>query len=167
MAFEEIKTEEQFNTIIQDRLRRDREARQKEIKEKYGDLDALKAENDRLKTLESENTSLKSQAEELKKAAEADKTKYAGLETQLTELQGKVKGYEADALKARVAQEKGLPYGLAGRLRGETEEELRKDADSLRGYFSTGSPMGSTEPAGGGDANAAAMKQLLQSLKGE
>lgn len=37
-----------------------------------------------------------------------------------------------DELKARIAQSKGLPPDLAARLRGQTEEELAADADSLR-----------------------------------
>lgn len=67
---------------------------------------------------------------------------------QLTEALSKIKGYEADSVKTRIALEMGLPYGMAARLAGETEEDIRKDAESLRGLMKpSAAPLANPEPS--------------------
>ena len=51
--------------------------------------------------------------------------------TTIADLTAKAKAYESGALKMRIAHENGIPYELAGKLSGDTEEELKKDAETL------------------------------------
>ena len=50
------------------------------------------------------------------------------------DLTTKNKAYELAALKVKAANEKGLPLELADRLKGETEEDILKDAEALAGF---------------------------------
>lgn len=68
---------------------------------------------------------------ELEKALENAKEKVAGHEKETGELRAKIKGYETNAVKTRIAHEVGIPYELAGRLSGEDEESIRKDAENM------------------------------------
>ena len=52
-------------------------------------------------------------------------------ETRIAELTAKNSAYEISSVKMRIAQESGLPIELAERLSGSTEEELKKDAETL------------------------------------
>ena len=52
-------------------------------------------------------------------------------ETKIAELTAKNSAYEISSVKMKIAQETGLPIELAERLSGNTEEELRKDAELL------------------------------------
>ena len=54
------------------------------------------------------------------------------LETNLEKTNGQVKEYELNSLKTRIANQAGLPFDLAGRLSGETEEEIKADAGKVR-----------------------------------
>ncbi len=158
MEFKPIESQEELDRIIGERLTRDREARQKELKEKYGDPDELKKANDSLKEeLGKLNAQLKEQTD-----------KYANYDSQLAEMQTKVKNYETASVKQRIAHEYGVPFEMAGRLTGETEEEIRTDAQTIAKFIKQkdAPPLKSTEPA---EANGkeAAYRQLLDNLKGE
>lgn len=50
------------------------------------------------------------------------------------ESQAKIGQYELQTVKLRVAHEQGIPYELAGRLNGSNEEEIRKDAETIKGF---------------------------------
>ncbi len=82
-------------------------------------------------------------------------------------LQGKVKGFETSALRQRIAQEKGIPAELADRITGETEEDIRKDADVVAGLVSS---IKGPPPLFDGDKKVsntdAALKQMLQNMEG-
>lgn len=171
MEFKAITTQEELDKIIGERLNRDREARQKEITGKYGDLEELAKSK---KTLEDQISTLNGQIGTLNSQIEGQKQKVADYDTKLAELtaaQAKVKEYETTATKQRIAHENGIPYELAGRLTGTTEEELKADAKLIAGFIQKreAPPLGSSEPAGTGSTNTtdAAMRQLLNSLKGE
>lgn len=49
--------------------------------------------------------------------------------------------------KTRIALEKGLPQELAARLTGETEDDLRKDADTLAQLFGSQQKKSGAEPS--------------------
>ena len=90
-------------------------------------------------------------------------------EAEISTLQGKVKGYETDSVKTRVAHEVGLPYGMASRLSGEDEKAIRADAESLvklMGIGKGGAPAAVTEPLGSGGEKAA-YQALLNTMKQE
>lgn len=71
---------------------------------------------------------------DLAKQLEANKTTIA-------DLTAKAKAYESGALKMRIAHENGIPYELAGKLSGETEEEIKKDAETLAKFVKNQQPQ--------------------------
>lgn len=151
--FKTIETQEELDNIVKERIRRERE--------KFGDYDELKK---RVSELESENNALKSTVED-------DKQTRAGLDAQITELQGQVSNYETASLRTRIALQNGLPYDLADRLQGADEEALKADAERLAGFMRPATPpapLRDTEPAIGDDKTTQ-MKQMLRELqpKGE
>lgn len=158
MEFKAIESQEELDRIIGERLTRDREARQKEIKEKYGDLDELVKSK---KSLEDEIVKLNGQIKD-------NSGKYADFDNQLADMQKKVKDYETASVKQRIAHEYGVPFEMAGRLAGETEDEIRSDAQTIAKYLKQkdAPPLKSTEPAEQ-NGKEAAYKQLLDNLKGE
>lgn len=159
MAFEAITTQEQLDGIISDRLKRERETAEKKAAEKYGDYDDFQK---KVKDYEEKIGTLNGTIEEnAKKIAELDKS--AG------EMQAKIKGYETDSVKMRIAHEKGIPFEMASRLAGDDEEAIRKDAEAMAKFTTkqnARAPLASTEPAGV-DEKRAAMKNMLSGLKGE
>lgn len=85
---------------------------------------------------------------------------------QLSDANAKIKTYETNSVKMRIAQEKGLPAEMALRLAGETEEDIAKDADSMVQIFKAtkGAAPLFDNSTGVGDNNDAALKQMLQNL---
>lgn len=154
--FTPITTQEQLDAVIGDRLKRERET----VSKRYGDYDTLKEKV----------TDYEKQIGDLTRAAEDAAKKYAGYDQQLADLQAKVKGYETASVKTRIAHETGLPYELAGRLTGEREEDIRKDAEGLAKLLGGGSgrsapPRKDSEPAG--NDKRAALRALSAQLAGE
>lgn len=85
------------------------------------------------------------------------------------ELQAKVKGYETSVLKARIAKEKGIPAEMADRLSGETEKDIKADADAMAGILKSikgSAPLADPERKAP-DAKTAALKKMLHNMKGE
>ena len=84
-------------------------------------------------------------------------------------LQAKVKGYETGELRHRIAREKGIPAEMADRLTGETEADIRKDADAMANLVRAikgPAPLfdpNSKEP----DVKDAGLKNMLNELRGE
>lgn len=88
-------------------------------------------------------------------------------DAEISTLQEKVKGYETDSVKTRIALDTGLPLDLRTRLTGETEEEIRADANKLAKLFvqqKDPAPLRDTEPPVA-DEKTAAYKSLLNNLK--
>lgn len=121
MAFEIIDTQEKFDAAISERLRRERET----VSKKYADYDELKQKAAEYET----------RLGALTKEAEENAKKYSDYDTKLADMQAKIKGYETVSVKTRIAHETGIPYELAGRLSGNTEEEIRKDAETLSKFI--------------------------------
>ena len=86
--------------------------------------------------------------------------------TTIADLTAKAKAYESGALKMRIAHENGIPYELAGKLSGETEEEIKKDAETLAKFVKNQQPqpLANTEH-GHTNGKDAAYKSLLADLK--
>lgn len=91
------------------------------------------------------------------------------LTTERDALQGKVKGFETDALKRKIAQEKGIPMDMAFRLSGDDEKALKADADNmaamLRAYKGP-APLADPTPKNT-DPKTADMASMLRDLRGE
>lgn len=129
--FKTIETQEELDRIVKERL-----ARQKE---KYADYDKLR---ERVEELENENA-------ELHSTVESSKSEKGEFDKQIADLQAKISGYETEKMKTRVALQSGLPLEFANRLRGDDEDSLKRDAETLAGYMQpkSAAPLKSTEPA--------------------
>jgi hypothetical protein len=77
----------------------------------------------------------KAKAKELENAQKSDQQK---LSDERDELKSTATDATKEALRLRVAIDKKLPAELVDRLRGETKEELEKDADDLRKLLNEG-----------------------------
>lgn len=151
--FTPIMTQAEFDAAIAERLSR----QERSIAQRYegavpkADADAMKA-------------GLEKQIEDLTKQIKVANSAKAASEEQLTQALAKIKGYETDSVKTRIALEVGLPYGMAGRLNGETEEDIRKDAEALKGFMKpAAAPLANPEPAPG-DPQKAALLELARNL---
>lgn len=152
--FKEIKTQEEFDQAIGERLKRERTTIEKEFAAKYADYEDLKkagAEHEgRVKKLEEDLTAAKAAHKK-----EAD------------ELNARIKGYETGSAKTRIALEMGLPYSIADRLSGETEEEIRKDAETMAKIIGSqakeAAPLAGTEDPKT-DSKDAGLRALAENL---
>jgi len=143
--FTSFTTQEQFDQMISARLERERDS----IRKEYQDYDQIKASNTALQT-----------------QLEAANTKAKGFEDQITQLNGQIKGYKTESLKASAALAAGLPYEMRTRLSGETEEEIKKDAEALAklmGGRQPAPPLADPEPTPPEDKDAA-LKRTLKNL---
>ena len=115
------------------------------------DYDEIKEENEQLKQRIGE---LEGTVEELK-----------GYKDQLTEKDNLIKEYELKNVKYRIAVEAGIPIELASRLTGESEDELKRDAEMLSSFIARKQtlPLKDTEPNKDDDP----YKKLLSGLEGE
>lgn len=158
--FKVIETQEQLDAIIKDRLDR----AEKKQTEKYAgylspeEVDAKTA--DLTKQVEDLSNSLNVANDKAKTDAEA----IAGLEA-------KVKTYETASVKSRIAHEVGIPYELANKLNGETEEDIRKDAEALKPFVTKAAAPPLRDPeapdANSGDPTRDSMKKLVEQLEKE
>lgn len=114
------------------------------------DYDDIKIEN---KTLKDTVTTLENSLKE-----------FEGYEDKLAEKDNKIKEYELKNLKYRIANENGIPLELASKLSGETEEDLKKDAETLSSFIRKPTlPLKHTEP--NVDDKDAPYKEILSNLK--
>lgn len=111
--FKPIETQEALDAVIRDRLERQKKTVTAEVAKQYEGWVS---------------------PEDAKKSADqiaALTAKISESETKIADLTAKNSAYEISSVKMKVAHETGLPYELADRLSGTTEEEIRKDADAL------------------------------------
>lgn len=151
--FKEIKTQEEFDQRISERLKRERATIEKEAAAKYADYEDLKKAG-------AEHEGKVKKLEEDLAAAKAAHQKEA------EELNAKIKGYETGSAKTRIALELGLPYSIADRLSGETEEDIRKDAEAMAkiiGSQRETAPLAGTEDPKT-DSKDAGLRALAENL---
>ena len=154
--FKPITTQEEFDEAIKARLDR----QEKTIAARYSDYDKLK---EAAAKQDEEQRRWRQQAQE-----DADKIKT--LTAELETAKASVKAHEVRVLKNTIAAEIGLPAGLTDRITGNTEEEIRKDAEALKAVFDHENRKnlpGFTPEAAPGDATAAAYKAMLTGLTKE
>lgn len=151
MSFTPIETQEQLDALLKERLSRDREAQAKKYEGWTSPEDVQKLTSDYEKKIKA-----------LEEAAAATKKT---LEEKDAEIAKSAK-YRTDLEKTKIALETGLPYEMAGRLTGETEKEIRADAESLFkliGKQKPAAPLGSGEPVNtGGDPGDVAKAKFAQ-----
>lgn len=165
MSFQEIKTQEEFDAAIKDRLERERA--------KYSDYEALKKRASEADGIQKKLDAASSELDALKKDASANAEKLANHDKEISELTERATKAERSLLCRKVAEEQHLPSAFADRLTGETEDDLRKDAKELAQYVrTTTAPLANVDnPGSFGDAQSAAISgaysSLLTSLKGD
>lgn len=162
--FKAIETQEQFDQIIGERIKREKESLAKKY-EGYLDpegIKKLKEDHDKV-------------IADLSKALDEAKGKVANHDKEVADLAAKIKGYETASVKTRIAHEVGIPFELANRLTGEDEDAIRKDAESVKGLIGQThtAPLASTEPGGVSNKTGetaktdAALRGMLQNMKGD
>lgn len=149
-GFKVIETQEQLEEVLKERLKRERETAKKEFEGYLSPEDAAKKYAGYLspEEIERKYKDYLSPEEAAKKDA-------------------KIKGYETDSVKTRIANEMGLSYDAVGFLKGEDEESIRKSAETLKGLVGTGTPAPLANPEGNPSETNAALRNTLKSLKGE
>lgn len=80
--------------------------------------------------IQAENEVLQKQIVDL----EAELEKVPSLYIEIDKHKTKIEGYKQNLLKIQIASENNIPLGLAGKIKGTTEQELRADAEQLAGY---------------------------------
>ena len=145
--FKVIETQEAFDAAIKARLERNTKSVTEEVTKKFEGWispDEAKKSADHIASLTKE--------------IEAGKATIADLTAKNT-------AYEISSVKMRIAHETGLPYELAERLSGSTEDEIRKDAETLSQFTSQAqaTPSFTSEPPVGNSTDAA-FRALAQSL---
>ena len=163
--FKVIETQDELDKIIKSRLAQ----KDREVAEQYkdylspDDAKAMKAEYE--KQIEEANKTVKEAQEKLKT-----------FDNTVSELTKRAEVAETSLLKNKVANEYKLPLELAGRLIGTTEEELKKDAESLSGILKPGGAGGAGAPplhignqTKGGNAGTvdAAMAELVAQVNAQ
>lgn len=126
--FKVIETQEALDAIIKERIERAKKSAAEEAAKKfegYLSPDEAKKHTDQI-------------------AALNDKLKES--ETKIADLTAKNSAYEISSVKMKVAHETGLPFELAQRLSGTTEEEIRKDADALAKFATHSQPTPDFSP---------------------
>lgn len=158
--FTPITTQEELNNVIGERLRRERESVSKEFEQKISEKDAEIGQS------KTDMEALNKKLEAVNKQLEDANQKISGISA----LEEKIKGYEVASVKSKIAREVGIPYELAERLSGETEEDIRKDAEGLRKLIGAGKQA----PLAGGERDTGkktddkiGWTKVLQDLKGE
>lgn len=92
-----------------------------------------------------------------------------GTKSTIDTLNKKLKDYELSSLRTKIAYESGLPYELSSRLKGEDEESIRGDAETLAGLIKRDTkpaPLKETESLEG-EGKDSAYKELLSRIKGD
>lgn len=125
--FKPITTQEELNEVLKDRLNRQKES----IESKYANYDELVEEN----------KSLKEQLSDTQNILEKNKADSDSFNSQIEELKGKLNSYELKSLKTDIALKNGIPYELASRLVGETEDDLLNDAKNLSSMLTKNEPV--------------------------
>lgn len=141
-----ITTQEELNAVIGERLRR----KEEEVVKRYADYEDLKK--------------LASESEKFKKAWEESEKQRNAKEAEMESIAAERDGLKVDVLKAKVASENGIAYGLLKYLQGQTEEELIASAEELKGAFAVkrdAPPLAKAEEGGGGDDP---LKKMLKGL---
>ena len=155
--FKVIESQEQFDAVIGERIKREKETLSKKYEGYVSPDDYQKKTGEYERQISELNTALKTANE-----------KIAGHDKALAERDSKIKEYESHSVKTRIAHEYGLSYEAAEFLNGDDEEAIRKSAESLKAIVgnSKAAPLASTEPA---EINSedAALKKTLKQLKGE
>ena len=150
--FKAIETQEELDAIIKARIDRNTKTVTDEVKKSY------------------EGYISPDEAKKLTEQADALTKQLTERDSSIADLTAKNKQYETASVKARIAHEKGLPYELAERLSGETEQDITADAEKLAGIIGENAPQKPAAPlynpqgAGTATGTDAALMAMLGEL---
>ena len=147
--FKAIETQDQLDAIIGERLKREKATYEKQHAG-WLSPEAVAEQTKDMMTAE--------------QAAE----KYKGYLSpeDAAEKDAKIKAYETDSVKMRIAHEKNIPYELVNRLSGDTEEEIRADADAFAKFVGVDDqPLARNNGGSQDSATDAAYKEMAQKIK--
>lgn len=117
--------------------------------------------------LKSAKGTLEKQVEELNGSLQATTDKYADYDKNLETLTNDLTSYKTKSLKMSIASQAGLPLDFASKLSGETEDELKADAEKFSSYFKPATlPLKPTEPNELGKDNDEDIREIVQKLNG-
>lgn len=146
--FKIIESQDELDKLIGERIARERS--------KYADYEELKQKA----------TEYNEQVAKLNESNKALEEKILASNTLIDSLNKKVDKYEIDSVKTKVCLDMGLPYDLANRLNGSNEEEIRTDAEKIKGLFGNYrvAPIASAEPHLT-NSKEDALRELANSIK--
>lgn len=149
--FTPIETQEQLDTVVGERVRRERET----IEKKYEGFLSPEAV--------SEKYGGHLSPEDVAKKYEG----YLSPE-EAAQKEAQLKEYEKNSAKIRIAHENGLSYEAAAFLAGEDEDALKKSAESLKSLVEKkpAPPLGDPEPENGNAKDTALKNTLRKAMKG-
>lgn len=152
-----INSQEELNKMFGERAEAARRGERERLEKQYAGFDDFKAKAEKydadVKALNEKITGL-----------EGEKTTSAA---KISELEGKVREYETNSVKMRIARECGLPAELADRLSGEDEKAMRTDAEALAKLIKgqNVAPIYKPTGEGGNDGKDAALRSLLHKVR--
>ena len=151
MAFEPIETQEAFDAAIKSRIERNTKSVTDEVTKKYEGY------------ISPEDAS--KQTAELNKQIKDLTAKLGERDSSIADLTAKNKAYETASVKTRIAREYNIPYELADRLSGDTEDDIKKDAEKLSAFVGRKktAPLFDLDTGSGKDDSA--YKNLLKSIR--
>lgn len=116
--FTPITTQEEFEKALSPRLERERNKVRKEFDGFLSPEDAQKKYEGYL-------------------SPEQVQEKYKGYFSpeEMAKKEAEINGYKLNSKRVEVALKNGIPYELAGKVSGNTEEEMTKDAETLAGFL--------------------------------
>lgn len=158
-----LNTQEEVNQFFGERARHVRSATRAEVEaefnQKYAGFDGFKAKAEKY---DADIAARDQRITEL----EGEKSNSAA---KISELEGKIREYETNSVKMRIAREAGLPAELADRLSGADEAAMRSDAESLAKLIKgqNVAPMYKPTGEGGNDTKDAALKDLLKKVRND
>ena len=154
-----LNSQEEVNHFMAERLERAKRTGAEEEAKKFAGFDDFKAKAEKYD----------SDVEALNKTIAGLRGEKETSTAKITELEAKIREYETNSVKMRIAREAGLPAELADRLTGTDEETLRADAEALRKVFKGQivAPMYKPNGEGGNDSKDAALKSLLDKVRNQ
>lgn len=147
-AEEKAKEEEKKKELDFDKWLKDQP---EDVQKLYGEhisglKSALDKEREANKTNKGALEKLAKFEEAEKKRIEAEMTEMEKMQKRAEEAESKWKEYETKENKRKIAQEVGLPLELADRIRGETPEEMKADAQTLLAVVPKAPKISATNP---------------------
>lgn len=155
-------TQEEVNNLVKERLDR----AEKKWQEKYSNYFSADDLASKTEELNNKIAELGNSLNEANEKATANSDEMTKKDALIAELESKAKKHETDSAKIRIALENGVPFELANKLSGETEEEIREDAKRMAQFMRpTTAPLRNPESPIETDGVMAAFKAMNPNIK--